>query len=611
MGMIYRARITVYAQATSSSSVAIGTGSKTFTLTKDIRFVEGMSVTADAGGGNTALGTITSYDSSTLQAVINVTSITGAGTFTSWVIGGTTELRFCTGRGYSHPSGGKFYAPRIKQAANIKRSILDDLRTYGSSRIAGGELVLVNTDRALDYMLEYGYGRTIEIDIGDESDNDGTFTTFLNGIIEQPEFSINNLGSQLSLRYRDRQQELDLPVQVAKFAGTNSGATGIEGTADTIMGQNKPRLWGARAPNIRAVLLNSSSLIYGVNFGRGGSTAAVSNIHVVYDEGVALGAGTDYANLAALQAAVIAAGQYATCLAEGLFRLGSKAAGIITCDVTQSSTTAGKHIAGVINALLLDAGVSSGDISSSDITALEADAPYDVYYYVESEDTTYRQILDKIAASAFVWYGPNKSGVYQIKQLTTPAGSPVFTFKRFSNGVVAKISEGDIISIERVATKDSGRGVPFYRINANYALVSTKQTAADLAASVTDERRSYLTKGFLSVTSPAATDAAGLLLSGAIRTLYNQSQELTVDTQLITAADAQAIADDRFTFYGTRHDSYNLKIKIGTTLLSAVDLGSIVQLRLPFLGLSTGKLAVITEIEYDAATEIMAIQVLT
>jgi len=72
---------------TSASSVAIGTGAKTFTVTAGKSFQPGMYlVIADtaAPSTNSMYGQITSY--STDQLVMNITGIVGSGTKTAWTI---------------------------------------------------------------------------------------------------------------------------------------------------------------------------------------------------------------------------------------------------------------------------------------------------------------------------------------------------------------------------------------------------------------------------------------------------------------------------------------------------------------------------------------------
>ncbi len=72
---------------TSSSSVVIGTGAKTFTVTAAKSFQPGMwLVIADAAAPstNSMMGQITSYSGTTL--IMNITVILGSGTKSSWII---------------------------------------------------------------------------------------------------------------------------------------------------------------------------------------------------------------------------------------------------------------------------------------------------------------------------------------------------------------------------------------------------------------------------------------------------------------------------------------------------------------------------------------------
>ena len=70
---------------TSTTSQAIATGSKTFTVSSGKTYTVGQQITfTDSSGVNTMQGTVTSYSGTTLVA--NITSITGSGTFASWTI---------------------------------------------------------------------------------------------------------------------------------------------------------------------------------------------------------------------------------------------------------------------------------------------------------------------------------------------------------------------------------------------------------------------------------------------------------------------------------------------------------------------------------------------
>jgi hypothetical protein len=73
---------------TSSSSVAIGTGNKTFTTAGFYEWAVGMWVTVTSGANpaNYMFGQVTSYNTSTEALVVDVDSVGGSGTFSDWTI---------------------------------------------------------------------------------------------------------------------------------------------------------------------------------------------------------------------------------------------------------------------------------------------------------------------------------------------------------------------------------------------------------------------------------------------------------------------------------------------------------------------------------------------
>src|SRR5574340_223539 len=125
---------------------------------------------------------------------------------------------------------------------------------------------------------------------------------------------------EIAIRIKNRQLELNTPIQTTKYAGTNSLPDGLEGVSD-IQGKSKPLLFG-QCKNITPVLVNTSRLIYQVNDG-----AIITTNAAVYDNGVALTKGADYASQADMETNAPAAGAFRLWLAGGYFRLGSTPAG--------------------------------------------------------------------------------------------------------------------------------------------------------------------------------------------------------------------------------------------------------------------------------------------
>ena len=107
----------------------------------------------------------------------------------------TVTLRFASYPGYNHPDATGYYPPRIKQPALIRRHIVASGRIIGDSEVSYGELVINNKDGAYDDILEYGYGDTAELKLGDSESPPSEFTTVLTGVVEQPTGDDNEIGS--------------------------------------------------------------------------------------------------------------------------------------------------------------------------------------------------------------------------------------------------------------------------------------------------------------------------------------------------------------------------------------------------------------------------------
>ena len=84
----------------TSSSLAIGTGSKTVTLTAtagvDRRYLVGQTIYISNGANNMS-GPVTAYNASTQVLTINATATSGSGSFTSWTVGNASARFDYTG----------------------------------------------------------------------------------------------------------------------------------------------------------------------------------------------------------------------------------------------------------------------------------------------------------------------------------------------------------------------------------------------------------------------------------------------------------------------------------------------------------------------------------
>lgn len=190
----------------------------------------------------------------------------------------STRLGFTSGPG-DRPKNTVF-EPRIRQPASIRRDMFSAGKTMGESRVAFGDLVLINNDGGLDCLLDYAFdGRRVTIYRGaPTSAFPRGFTKTLVATMDQPEVT----RTDVTLRLRDRQAELNVPLQTTKYAGTNALPAGLEGVAGDLKGKPKPYLLG-KVENIAPPQVNTSRLIYQVNDG------AVASVDEVYDRGIKLG----------------------------------------------------------------------------------------------------------------------------------------------------------------------------------------------------------------------------------------------------------------------------------------------------------------------------------
>lgn len=448
------------------------------------------------------------------------------------------------------------FEPRIQNPATIRRDCFDRGRTYGSSQVGYGALELSNADGALDYLSNYGLdGRALTIILGTVSQGSApVWTTILTGTVEQPEIS----WDKVFLRLRDRLAELDKHACQTLYLGNNSLPSGLEGVAGDIKGNRKPRLYGT-VFNITPVLVNTSRLIYQV------SETAINTVSACYDRGSALTKGTDYTSQSDMETNAPAAGNFRVWPAGGFIRLGSSPTGVITCDATQGASAANRTAAQIIKQIALDAGISSGDISSADISALDTANSAEIGIWLQEE--TCIDAMDMVANSIGAYYGFDRLGDLRTKRLEAPSGSAVIT-----------LTNNEVISISREATADEGRGISVWRYNLGYKQFYVTQDS-DLAGAVNADRRSELKLKERVISSEDT----------AIKTKHLLASDITASTYLIDSSAATTEASRRLSLYKVERVMYNVKAGLSSDTISLIDLGSVIKLQMNRFGMQAGK----------------------
>ncbi|HBG07663.1 MAG: hypothetical protein A2075_09065 [Geobacteraceae bacterium GWC2_58_44] len=384
----------------------------------------------------------TAYQTDPPVILVEITAYTGAG---------TEILRYCTGTGTV--VGGNFYAPRIANPGSIKTTLFADGTTSGESELGYGEVVLVNSDGGLDAILDYGLdGRPIVIKrvLG------GVVLLLMSCTMEQPVVTTDDV----SIRIKDPQALFEVPVQLNKYAGTNVLPAGLEGT-DDIKGKEKPLLFGP-AFNATPERVNTSRLIYQGNDG------ALQSIPCVYDKGVPLQAGANYASAAEMEATAPLPGQYRCWLGGGYFRLGSSPAGQVTFDGVEGADASQRTAAQIAKRIALRILLTS-DLVAQDFVELDAANGSEVGIYINSP-TTLREAMDQVLGSIGAWYSFDSAAKLNVGRLDAPSGTPAM-----------HLTSAEILSLERQATNDEGRGLPAYKVSVNYLKNYTVQQENSLA----------------------------------------------------------------------------------------------------------------------------------
>lgn len=481
-------------------------------------------------------------------------------------------LRFCTGHGFTtrpdNTPANTFYDPRIITAPSLAQKVIAAWRGDAQPTYGAGEIVLNNADGELDWLIDAGLdGRAFVLKLGPIlGDHDADFETVMTGTMQQPEFTM----SRVIIRARDRLAQLDVPLQVIKYAGTNSGSSGVEGLPDDITGRPKPLCYG-ECLNVMAVPVNTTALIYQLHNGQ------IEAIDAVYDKGVVLTGAGDVADLAALQAASISAGQYKTCLTLGLFRLGSSPSGRITADVRGDKQggvyayTAGQ----IARRLVVDhTDIDSVDVPASVITALDT-ANDAVVGYFTADETTVLTALSAVLGSIGAWFAFDPVGQFSAAVLVSPAGAPV-----------AELTDEQIINPQRQATDDEGGGLPAYRILLEYGRCWTPQSADELAAGVSDARRAFASADY------RVADA----VDENVLIVHPLAPELKHQSLLLDAADAQTEADRRLALYAQRRDYWLQRVPL-EAVPAGLPLGAVVEMQLDRFGYDSGRLMIVLGIE--------------
>lgn len=357
-----------------------------------------------------------------------------------------------------------WYENRV-QGVRISRAIFSESGGVGGLARTTGECHLVNADGELDelqdsYALD---GRPARLLLGGPAAARSAYGLVFSGVVQKfDDADVRLVRFALS----DGIGKLAVPVSPNTYAGTGA----LEGGAD-LAGKPKPKAWG-NAQNVAPPLVDSTKLIYQVHEGQ------ISDVTSVYDRGIALVKGADYASQAELEATAPAAGQYRVWKTGGHFRLGATPAGTVTADVLGDA--AGGYVnktADILKRVLLIAAIDDSLIDAASFAALNVDAPAEVGIWVGAERRAVGELVGRLLAGVGAYGGFSRANLFTVGVVKAASGVALDSF-----------SEEDIGEIRRLPLPAAVEPV-VWRAHVAWQRNYTVQT--DLAAGVTAARRVF------------------------------------------------------------------------------------------------------------------------
>jgi hypothetical protein len=472
------------------------------------------------------------------------------------------------------------YFGTMEQAFRVERSVIGSGRIGEEVTIGLGEVRLSNAESDYDKLGidTAAVGQPCLIRMGDKARHfTDNWRTVLRGYVVG--FRVD--ADSVAFDIRDSGFRLDVPLSKNVYGGTG----GEDGGSD-LKGKRKPLCFG-HLNNWTATLVIPASLAYQLSDG------PIHAVSAVYVRGVAQVFSADYATVAAMNAASLSVGQYATCLAAGCIRIavaGGSEVGQVTVDFS-GDKTGGVFVettADIVRRILSRATdyVDPDELATGTFDALNAAQSAEIGYGVPTgSEETASLAIRKIMAAIGGWAGARRNGIFEVKRFDPPSGIPTAIYDRLNLDAVPAL----------VPLPDDLKPPP-WRVRVAHSRNWTVQTT-DLAGSVTDARRAYLAEEVRYASAE----------SEEVKTNFPPGKEMIVDAYFRDEADALAEAERRLALWGsTPREMYQLKL---SQPMFVHEVGELISVETDRFGLEDGKLLRIAKLIEDSGegVEIMAV----
>lgn len=460
----------------------------------------------------------------------------------------------------------------LQRALRWDRSIIGG-RRIGEITAGWGELEMVNAEGDYDYLIaKYAIdGRRVAVKVGAAGARYDTFRTLFDGTATDWDVREDVLRIYL----RDNGYKLDVPAQPNSYGGTG----GLDGN-DDLKGRRKPRAFG-RCLNVSPAMVIPAELLYQVNDG------PVDAVSAVYDRAVALTPAGNFASAAALRAATtgaagsgkdIEAGEFATCLAAGLVRLGGSPVGTVTCDVRgdKAGGTYVERTADIVRRLIVGTGglADPAELSLPSFDAVNIEQPAAIGIWLDGSDRTVADVVGDLMGGIGGWGGFRRNGRFEVRVFKAPAGIPTGRYDKV-----------DIVEIGRERLPGD-LSPPPWRFRQAWGRNWTVQGDVDGQAGITPARLAFLKEG----------ERLAEASSAAIRADRPLGKDIDpVQSYFADEGPAKAEAQRQLALYG-QAALYRLTMKSQAFIH---DIGDVIEVTYPRWNLGDGRLLSIVSISED------------
>ncbi|HTE81232.1 MAG TPA: hypothetical protein VK634_11145, partial [Reyranella sp.] len=312
------------------------------------------------------------------------------------------------------------YVPGKLMPLNFQTRLFDGIEPSPRGGGGFGAIILPDPDGELDNLVALAW--------------DGAALDILRGppLARFDSYEVSARMSTAGLLYDQRKKEIRLrdlgrPLDQAELHGYRfGGAGGADGDA-MMAGVMKPYGVGA-VRNAEPAPVNALLLLYAL------SCSSIAGVDAVRDGGAPLAFDADYPAYAALAAATVPAGHFATCLAEGLMRLGSQPVFIVTVDFRGDADTIGglaapTTIGTIARRIACGRGtvrLSESQIDTASFGSFEAERSAPVGFYWR-DAVTKAEALDEVMAGTLGWWTMRLDGKLAIGYMREPTDAPALT----------------------------------------------------------------------------------------------------------------------------------------------------------------------------------------